>query len=59
MPDTVVFKVAGMANEKFCGKVCVDVLYPCPQHTSDIVESLDDYRYQQFEAAERRHLQYQ
>ena len=32
MLDTVIFKVAGMANEKFCGKVCVDVLYSCPQH---------------------------
>lgn len=57
MPDSVVFKVAGIANERYCGEVCIEVPYPCPQHTADAVEALDDYRYQQFEAAERRFSQ--
>ena len=61
MPDSVIFKVAGLANEKYCGEVCIDVPVPCPQHVAEgaMVETLKDYRYQQYEAAERRRLQQQ
>lgn len=60
LPDSAVFQVAGLANKKYCGEVCIDVPFACPQHSADdAFEALTDYRFRQFEAAEKRRLRQQ
>lgn len=56
LPDNAVFKVAGLANQKFCGEVCVEVPYACPKHTADEESELQDYRYQQYLSAEKERI---
>jgi len=54
LPDTTVFKIAGLADKKFCGEVCISVPYPCPGHTTDQEAEIQDYRYEQYKTAEKQ-----
>lgn len=56
MPDSPLFEITGLAGQKYCGEVCIGVPYPCPQHTADEEEVLDDYRAHQFQFAEARRV---
>jgi hypothetical protein len=58
LPDSFVFEATGMAGEKFCGEVCIEFPYPCPKHTAEEEQELDDYRFHQFQFAEQRRRNY-
>jgi len=43
LPDLAVFQMAGLADKKFCGEVCISVPTVCPGHSLPVVTDEDRY----------------
>ena len=56
LPDSPLFDVTGLAGQKFCGEVCIEVPYPCPKHAAEEEQALEDYRFEQYKFAEERRV---
>lgn len=60
LPDLAVFQMAGLADKKFCGEVCISVPTACPGHSLPVVADEDrydesnDYQLQQLLFAQQR-----